>query len=35
MEYKQYIIELLEKINDEILLKKIYEKINRIFSRDA
>lgn len=35
MEYKQYIMELLEKINDEILLKKIYEKINRIFSRDA
>lgn len=35
MEYKQYIMELLEKINDENLLKKIYEKINRIFSRDA
>lgn len=34
MDYKQYIIELLDKISDEKILKKIYENINRIFVRD-
>ncbi len=35
MDYKQYIIRLLDKISDEKILKKIYETINRIFVRDT
>lgn len=31
MDYKKYIIELLDKIKDKGKLKKIYNFINRIF----
>lgn len=33
MDYKKYIIELVNKIDNEKTLKKIYKIINRIFVR--
>ena len=34
MDYKKYIIELVEKINDEKVLKRIYGIVNAIFVRN-
>ena len=35
MEYKKWINMLLDKIDDEKVLKKIYNIVNRIFVRDT
>lgn len=35
MNYKKMIVELLEKIDDEKVMKKIYYIINRIFVRGS
>lgn len=35
MEYKEWIMMLLDKIEDEEVLKRIYSIVNRIFVRDT